>query len=471
MLENFNRDFVRQIALPTGFSTLSQKWLVRGSIAFVVFLWVTLTMLVDTRFIKASTGETLQYKDSATTTHSSVLSCRELMALPTPFFSSGEFLTHPTLPHAWVPRADGSREFQHGLCKIHRYTADEAKQCLIGKHVNIIGDSVSRYGANSLAYFIENNRWPQRFGFEVPYCRRFDENGTAVCSTEEDPNLTWERNFLHSRYIPEGLDGWEYFMAKIGGWTDGGIFNGRLECNCAGNELENWMYVTPELKIASNHANADDKFANRVVISVNVEKGWLKADPLHGFNYSGCAVTGTCRYNQTDSKYWKDRVWAGDVDWKQDLLDFLSPNRAIASQLPPVDIVMYNRGIWGILPPERSQQIFPLLYNYSGRDSGQCFFRTTVSAQKRGSEIEYVRSHALASNCSFFDFAGIAENFVELQGRMEIHRGDENWTMITPQEDERYSVFTDDNHYQPWVYEEFNNLWLNVLCNTKALSN
>jgi hypothetical protein len=59
---------------------------------------------------------------------------------------------------------------------------------------------------------------------------------------------------------------------------------------------------------------------------------------------------------------------------------------------------------------------------------------------------------------------------MELQALRDYHFGYSNWTNILPQHEERHNVFFDDVHYQPWLYEEFNNLWLNVLCNTKPLS-
>jgi len=32
-----------------------------------------------------------------------------------------------------------------------------------------------------------------------------------------------------------------------------------------------------------------------------------------------------------------------------------------------------------------------------------------------------------------------------------------------------FGAFTDTVHFQPWVYEELNNVLLNVLCNTAAI--
>jgi hypothetical protein len=413
----------------TSASSINVKWQILAVMTLVFFV-AGLMMHVDTRSTFQVTA--LQEKNTSIHTHSPTRrSCRELMTRSQ--FASGEFLTNPALPHAWIPRVDDSREFQHGLCEIHRYTSEEARRCLIGKHLNFIGDSVSRYGALSLAYFLEG-KWPPRFGFELPYCRRFDENGTAVCSTEEDPNLTIRGNFLRTRFRTEGTIAQAHFCAKIGGWTDGGIFNGRLECKCAA-EIENWMYVTPELDFASKPPDGGNEFANVVVITMNSERGWEQAAPIQGFDFRGCAMTGTCRYNQTDIMYWRERAVSGDLDWTQDLLDFLSADGALASQLPPVDIVMYNRGLWGLLPEERSKKVFPLLYNHSGRAKGQCFYRTTVSAKVRVPEIEYVRDHTLAGQCSFFDFAGIAEDFVDLHSRKDIHRGNENWTLILPQQE------------------------------------
>jgi hypothetical protein len=164
---------------------------------------------------------------------------------------------------------------------------------------------------------------------------------------------------------------------------------------------ESWVYVTPELQYAK-HADDVNPYANRVVISYVFEHGLVHPLPLQGYNFTGCALTGTCRHNQTDSAYWIKRVESGDLDWKQDLLDFLSPKRAIASQLPPVDIAIYNRGTWGDLPAERSKQVFPLLYEYSGGTNGQCFYRTTVVPEKRIAEMDYVRADTLVSGCSFF---------------------------------------------------------------------
>jgi hypothetical protein len=454
----------------TSMSALPHKWLIRVAFALVIALWGSVTMLVHNQFSQTWTADTLQYKVSSET-HSSVLSCRDLMKLSPTYFSSGEFLTNPSLPHSWVSRADGSREFKHGLCEIHRYTADEARQCLVGKHVSIIGDSISRYNAISLAYFLEKGAWMPRFGLELPYCRRHDENGTAVCSKEDDPNVMLPNNFLFEPSKPQDFEKMDYFWAKLGGWTDGGsTFNGRLECNCPGQRVECMLYVTPELPFASERADDVNQYAKRVVISFNFEKGLQVPAPIIGFNFTGCALTGTCRHNQADSAYWTNRSEAGDLDWQQDLPEFLSPNGAFASQLPPVDIAIYNRGLWGEMPAERSKQVLPLLYNYSGGAKGQCFYRTTVHLEKRVSEMNYVRADTLTSGCSFFDFAGISEHFMELQAQRNFHLGDVNWTMILPEQEERYSVFHDDVHYQPWLYEEYNNLWLNVLCNAKTLS-
>jgi hypothetical protein len=53
----------------------------------------------------------------------------------------------------------------------------------------------------------------------------------------------------------------------------------------------------------------------------------------------------------------------------------------------------------------------------------------------------------LKAGCSFLDIAHVTEIFASLQ------------TV------ERTFVFWDALHYLPWVYEELNNVLLNVLCN------
>jgi hypothetical protein len=453
MSEKGNKDYVWKAVCPTSLSS-SQKWQARGATAFVLMLCVSAMMMVDVQFIHSETltAETLQdmdvTKDSSETPSSgpSILSCLDFMNLPPPYFSSGDFLTNPTLPHAWVPRADGSHEFQHGWCKIHRYTADEARQCLVGKHVSIIGDSVSRYGGISLAYFLHKGEWPSRFGIELPYCRRHDENGTAVCSKADEPNILIEPNFNHAPNRPD-MDKWDFFMAKLGGWTDGSTFNGRLECNCPGHRSENWIYVTPELLFASKHVDGineypnltfdgvdqytnrtfdgDDQYANRIVISFNFERGTTGPWPLYGFNSTGCALTGTCRHSQTDAAYWMARFNSG-TDWSQDLLDFLSPNRFIASQLPPVDIAIYNRGLWNTMEAERSKQVLPLLYSYSGGANGRCFYRTTVNPDRRAPEMEYVRADTLAS--TFWNYRGSVVTMTEIQTGKRFYQNKKNAT-------------------------------------------
>jgi hypothetical protein len=96
----------------------------------------------------------------------------------------------------------------------------------------------------------------------------------------------------------------------------------------------------------------------------------------------------------------------------------------------------------------------PLLFDFAGGESGRCFFKSTT-ASSRGSltsaERGYVRNETLKAGCSYLDIAHVTEDFALLH-----HEGKEL---------ERKLVFWDAVHFRPWVYEELNNVLLNVLCN------
>jgi hypothetical protein len=63
-----------------------------------------------------------------------------------------------------------------------------------------------------------------------------------------------------------------------------------------------------------------------------------------------------------------------------------------------------------------------------------------------------VRKAATDAGCNFYDVGHVTEEF----GHMK-----------SPEHDA--GVFWDGSHYVPWVYEELNNLLLNILCNNQIL--
>ena len=65
-----------------------------------------------------------------------------------------------------------------------------------------------------------------------------------------------------------------------------------------------------------------------------------------------------------------------------------------------------------------------------------------------------VRNVTLEAGCEYFDVAHVTEEFSRL--------GEDD--------PDFKNVFWDRVHYVPWVYEEINNLMLNLLCNARQVA-
>jgi len=195
--------------------------------------------------------------------------CRDIMRRPGSPYASGDFITRPTTPHTWIPRSDGSRQFElMAYCQLHRYTAVEARQCLADKSMLFVGDSLTRFQMLGLAYFLDKGTHPAHFERGRPNCTYFDSDGNPSCSPENEPNVCNANDFGPN---------WKPFHHSIGGALSGGVFEGRLECDCVRGgvkscpegqngmcDTENFYYATP--------ANEKD----RVVMSFFFESGWGK---------------------------------------------------------------------------------------------------------------------------------------------------------------------------------------------------
>jgi hypothetical protein len=384
--------------------------------------------------------------------------CESLMQAPNSPVADGGFLSRDSTPVSWALRADGSRQLQLPLtCRLKRYTSLEARQCLKQKHVSFIGDSLSRYQFISLAHFIERGEYPARFGAtsgpKQP-CTHIDESGKPACS--ERPSVCMEGDF--------GMltgDGWREFHSALGGSTDGGIFHGRLQCSCAkGNGIganettDNSFYVSD---------------LGGVKISYISENGWGEdPGPIRGWKFTDCSEKGTCRRSATlDNDGLWARAQAHDWDWKDPLHEALLKG-TLKSVLPDVDIVIYNRGLWGVLTKDRAEKIMPLLYDWTG-ENGRCFFRTTTASPDsdvyREPERTYVKRATFSAGCSTLDFAHLTREFESLPFAHPRPPKQQDGTIWNYRE--RDDVYWDYVHFLPWVYEELNNMLLNVLCNSK----
>lgn len=64
---------------------------------------------------------------------------------------------------SWVMQQDMSYKFEMSSCRVKHFSHSHAKQCLKGHHLLFMGDSLSRYFYLSLAQLLATKRWGQRF--------------------------------------------------------------------------------------------------------------------------------------------------------------------------------------------------------------------------------------------------------------------------------------------------------------------
>lgn len=192
------------------------------------------------------------------------------------YFTSGDFITDQNTSNTWIRQPDASRTFElQEYCRIHRYTANEAKTCLKGLHLNMIGDSLTRYQFLSLVYFLHHESWPDNFGMAevgqpcrhwIPNVRNGNRN-ESTCS--EVPHFLLERNFY--RADPTRRSGWCLYHETVGGGNNGTIFDGHLECQC---------------RRGAGKGKADAAGMlyqeNNMVLSLFMEDGWMQPNPIIG---------------------------------------------------------------------------------------------------------------------------------------------------------------------------------------------
>jgi hypothetical protein len=177
-----------------------------------------------------------------------------------------------------------------------------------------------------------------------------------------------------------------------------------------------------------------------------------------------------------------------DFDWSQPFPEAINTSGVLRggagiglpSQSSQPDVVIYNRGHWGALTKERAKTIMPIMYDYVNQDqnmmaavknnkkendAGRCFYKSTTrgSASRERSglfekELLEVRPEAHQAGCEYLDYAHLTKLFGGLGSPKD-------WQLR-----ERGSVYWDAVHYMPWVYEELNQVLLNVLCNSRKLS-
>ena len=405
--------------------------------------------------------------------------CEELMSSSSPF-ADGSFLTSISTPVVWKRRLDGSRELTlPSTCRLKKYTAREAGQCLKNKSLLLIGDSLTRYQYLSLAYFMEHKTWPVRFQALDP-CNRVDDYGNETCSKPNEPNICAERDW-------NVIGGWSTYIQTLGGSTDGGIFHGRMESqsvrvrpNQVGPEsVENMQYITSE----------EDGRTNLMYVT---EIGWSGTERFVGWKFTGCAHNASCRYTPEQYEHNLKRYTANEFDWNYTLItDAFGPNGTLyREQHLDHNYVFYNRGLWGKIQEDKAKKMMESLHNITSththshthshthtggneheneNQNNRCFFRSTTGCQRTKendlASWEYgpIRNATYAAGCEYLDITHLTEEF----SSMVYEYDDDGREEDEDEEFEYTNVFWDSVHYQPWVYEELNNVMLNVLCNAK----
>eukprot|EP00569_Conticribra_weissflogii_P013244 CAMPEP_0171381856 /NCGR_PEP_ID=MMETSP0879-20121228/32823_1 /TAXON_ID=67004 /ORGANISM="Thalassiosira weissflogii, Strain CCMP1336" /LENGTH=470 /DNA_ID=CAMNT_0011893447 /DNA_START=89 /DNA_END=1498 /DNA_ORIENTATION=- len=416
-----------------------------------------------------------------TNINSELPTCRELMTFPNSPFADGAFLTRRSTQISWKLRRDGSRELTlPSTCRLHRYSAAEAKECLKSKHLLFVGDSLTRYHYLSLAYFIEYGNWPKRFGASLKTpCKFRDEHGEIACSLPGKPNVCMEGDW-------NIFGGWPAFMQNLGGGTDGGIFHGRMESNSNRNcgtrnngvdnvDVENMQYISPlpiERKgvtslMPKGICRGTCQWINRTKLSFTFESGKIGRESLSpGWNFTGCAYTGSCRY--TPEQYAENMQLCAEgnnFDWNYPSIieafggDTGLKKTAFLEQHSDANYVFYNRGSWGKIEEDKARKVLGLLRNMTINDRNipndgefdknhRCFFRSTTGSERTkrngldGWEFGPIRIATSQAGCEFMDINYVTSEFSNL---IFAHPRSPQKHLLF----EYYSVFWDAVHYQP----------------------
>jgi hypothetical protein len=365
-------------------------------------------------------------------------------------------------------------EYDISTCRLKRFTSSEAKKCLSGHHMLLIGDSVTRYQYISLIYFLEHGKWPPRFG--VPRekeCMHHDHAGNPTCSPKGEPSVVMEGDWAEI-YGHAAEKSWKQMHLYLGGKG----FNGNLECQCqrGANSIENMFYETKNITTPTDPDFKDD-FKPVKVTFLND----LPFVPMRGWKRSHCSATSSCHLT---SEWWDDasnKTAHGDYDWQYSIANKPEDKFEIFEGLessglaPDVDLAIYNRGLWVTAPSDFSQaeKMFAGMFKMTQKRKGKCFwkgttakaFSTTFKKEENYLPITTyeremrLRFGAYSAGCGVYDLAFVTQQFEKFEWMGDVGRpsccGDSE--MMT-------NVFWDLVHYHPWVYEEFNTILLNMLC-------
>lgn len=380
---------------------------------------------------------------------------------------TGSFITKD--PGHWRYLKDGSMRYEVSTCTLKRFSQAEARQCLGGHHLLLIGDSLQRYQYLSLAYFIEHGVWPARFtAREKKDCAHINERGVATCGEITKPSIASENDWgiLYGHSVNNS---WRMMHQCIGG----PCFNGKMDCQCARDtgptSTENMFY--------QDRVNStSDKILKLSFLSN------LGDTHMHGWNRSKCEETQSCNLVKSNKNwdYLQNLAKKHSWDYEYHIIDYLE--KVVPEILPDVDIAVYNSALWnaGFQKEEKISPIFKNLFKLVNknmvpmRDSppgtrGRCFWKGPspafsisgfghVSPDKFESGDDEARNAAFTNGCGVFDVTHVTKQWSNFHWN-----GDEGRQGCCGGQD-MFNVYFDAAHFQPWVNEELNQILLNILC-------
>jgi hypothetical protein len=204
---------------------------------------------------------------------------------------------------------------------------------LAGKHVAMVGDSVTRYQHHSLAYFLEHGEFPPRFPkAKSGACVHVDEEGRPTCSPSDQPNICVESDWVGY----EGWRGWDGFYAGVCGGTSGGVMNGRMECH----SFRIWKPPGQQLECHENVLYSNPNSSAVLSFAFETGRGDGKEGPIHGFRFTNCSYSGTCRRSAHDAELIKNRTHSMDFDFSQPFPEAIDKNGTLRLALPRPDIAL-----------------------------------------------------------------------------------------------------------------------------------
>jgi hypothetical protein len=216
----------------------------------------------------------------------------------------------------------------------------------------------------------------------------------------------------------------------------------------------------------SNMQYVSSEEDGRTKLSYVSEFGWTgQAQRITGWTFTGCAHNASCRYTSEQYEHNKKRRKANDLDWDYpSITDALGPNGTVFhEQFSGTNYAFYNRGLWGKIEGKKAKTAMELLYKFteSENQNGRCFFKSTTGCERTSDndlatwEHGVIRKASYAAGCEYLDATHLTAEFSTM---LFSHPAKSN-------QFERSTVYWDAVHYQPWVYEELNNMLLNIMCN------